>query len=189
MKSPLLASLKKNLVHPAKMTVAAVLALLVAKAVGLPEIYWAPIAALIVVQSAYNAMIVTSWLLLVGTAFGACAGALLATQIGPGLIALALGVFGIGLLSVILRLDQRVNHFAAIALLIVLLIGPANEAWVRALHRFGEFSTGIIVGLIISALWPEQQTSRAEATSKCTQSVKQTNEERKQDCHEQQKSS
>jgi uncharacterized membrane protein YccC len=169
MKTPQFASLKKSLVHPAKMTVAAALALLAAKVVGLPEIYWAPIAALIVVQSAYNAMIVTSWLLLVGTAFGAGAGALLATQIGPGVVALALGVFGIGLLSAILRLDQRVTHFAAIALLIVLLIGPANEAWVRALHRFGEFSAGIIVGLIISALWPEEQTSRVEAMSKSTQ--------------------
>jgi uncharacterized membrane protein YccC len=166
MKIPQLALLKKSLVHPAKMTIAAVLALLAAKVVGLPEIYWAPIAALIVVQSAYNAMIVISWLLLVGTAFGACAGALLATQIGPGVVALALGVFGIGLLSAILRLDQRVNHFAAIALLIVLLIGPANEAWARALHRFGEFSTGIVAGLLISALWPEQQTSHVESTTK-----------------------
>ena len=87
MKIPHLKSLEKSLVHPAKVTVAAALALLTAKVVGLPEIYWAPIAALIVVQSAYNAMIVTSWLLLVGTAFGACAGALLATQIGPGVVA------------------------------------------------------------------------------------------------------
>jgi uncharacterized membrane protein YccC len=181
MKTRRLASLKKSLVHPAKMTVAAALALLAAKVVGLPETYWAPIAALIVVQSAYNAMIVTSWLLLVGTAFGACVGALLATQIGPGVVALALGVFGIGLLSAILRLDQRVTHFAAIALLIVLLIGPANEAWVRALHRFGEFSTGIIVGLLISALWPEQQTSHIEST---TQSIQQKNES-----HDHQKSS
>ena len=169
MKTPQFASLKKSLVHPAKMTVAAALALLAAKVVGLPEIYWAPIAALIVVQSAYNAMIVTSWLLLVGTAFGAGAGALLATQIGPGVVALALGVFGIGLLSAVLRLDQRVNHFAAIALLIVLMIGPANEAWIRALHRFGEFSTGIIVGLIISALWPEQPAGQAESNIKSTQ--------------------
>jgi uncharacterized membrane protein YccC len=189
MKTPQLAVLKKSLVHPAKMTIAAALALLTAKVVGLPEIYWAPIAALIVVQSAYNAMIVTSWLLLVGTAFGAFSGALLATQIGPGVVALALGVFGIGLLSVILRLDQRVNHFAAIALLIVLLIGPANEAWIRALHRFGEFSTGIIVGLIISGLWPEQQAGQAEPNIKSTQPEKQTNEERKPDSHEQQKSS
>jgi len=189
MKALQFASLKKRLVHPAKMTIAAALALLAAKVVGLPEIYWAPIAALIVVQSAYNAMMVTSWLLLLGTALGACAGALLATQIGPGVVTLALGVFGIGLLSAILRLDQRVNHFAAIALLIVLLIGPANQAWVRALHRFEEFSTGIVVGLLISALWPEQRTSHARSAIQSAQPKEPTNTQRKQDSHEQQKSS
>jgi uncharacterized membrane protein YgaE (UPF0421/DUF939 family) len=130
MKAQQFASLKKSLVHPAKMAVAASLALLAAKVLGLPEIYWAPVAALIVIQSDFNALMITSWLLLLGTALGACAGALLATQIGPGVTALALGVFGIGLLSATLRLDRRANHFAAIALLIVLLAGPANAAWV-----------------------------------------------------------
>ena len=55
MKTPQFVSLTKSLVHPAKMTIAASLALLAAKVLGLPEIYWAPIAALIVVQSDYNA--------------------------------------------------------------------------------------------------------------------------------------
>jgi len=187
--TPQLMSLGKRLVHPAKMAAAAALALLAAKVVGLPEIFWAPIAALIVVQSAYNAMMATSWLLLLGTALGAAAGALLAKQIGPGMIALALGVFGVGLLSAILRLDQRVNHFAAIALLIVMLRGPANEAWDRALHRFEEFATGIVVGLLISALWREGKTSPAESAVKGTQPQKPTNPQRKQDSHEQQKSS
>jgi uncharacterized membrane protein YgaE (UPF0421/DUF939 family) len=188
MKAQQFASFKKSLVHPAKMTVAATLALLAAKVVGLPEIYWAPIAALIVVQSDYHAMMVTSWLLLVGTALGACAGALLASYVGPGVVVFALGVFGLGLLAAVLRLDRRANHFAAIALLLVLLIGPANEAWDRALDRFAEFSTGIIVGLLISALWPEQQTSHVESVIKSAQPKKSTNTHRKHDSPEQQKS-
>jgi uncharacterized membrane protein YccC len=174
-----LMSLGKDLVHPAKMAVAAALALLAARMVGLPEIYWAPIAALNVVQSKYNAMMATSWLLLLGTALGACAGALLATQIGPGVAALAFGVFAVGLLSAILRLDQRVSQFAAIALLIVMMIGPANQAWARALHRFGEFATGIVVGLLISSLWPEQQTSHGGSAGKGAQVQKAINSERK----------
>jgi uncharacterized membrane protein YgaE (UPF0421/DUF939 family) len=56
-KTQQLASLKKRLLHPAKMTVAATLALLAARVVCLPEIYWAPIAALIVLQSGYNATV------------------------------------------------------------------------------------------------------------------------------------
>jgi uncharacterized membrane protein YgaE (UPF0421/DUF939 family) len=156
MKIQQIAALKKNLVHPARMTIAAVLALLAARGLGLREAYWAPIAALTVVQSASNASMATSWLLLVGTALGVSAGALLATYIGPGLIVLALGVFGMGLLSATLRLDRRVNHFAAIALIIVLLAGTAGQAWDRALHRFIEFSVGIVMALLLSALWPEK---------------------------------
>jgi uncharacterized membrane protein YccC len=51
MKTPRLAWLKKSLVHPARMTVAAALALLAARGLGLLEVYWAPISALIVVRS------------------------------------------------------------------------------------------------------------------------------------------
>jgi uncharacterized membrane protein YgaE (UPF0421/DUF939 family) len=154
-------SLKQNLVHPARMAIAAVLAFLVARILGLLEAYWAPIAALIVVQAASNALVATSWLLLAGTALGVCAGALLATSIGPGIVVFALGVLGLGLLAATLRLDRRANHFAAVAFVIVLLAGPANQAWHRALYRFLEFSVGIVVALLVSALWPEPETSRA----------------------------
>jgi uncharacterized membrane protein YgaE (UPF0421/DUF939 family) len=160
MKIQLLASLKKNMVHPARMMIAAALALFAARGLGLPEVYWAPIAALNVVQSDSNAMLATSWLLLVGTALGVCVGALLATYIGPGVIVFALGLLGMGLLSAALRLDRRANHFASIALIIVVLSGPADHAWQRALHRFVEFSVGIVMALLLSALWPEQQTSQ-----------------------------
>src|SRR5580704_11043403 len=128
-------SLKQNLVHPARMAIAAVLAFLVARILGLLEAYWAPIAALIVVQAASNALVATSWLLLAGTALGVCAGALLATSIGPGIVVFALGVLSLGLLAATLRLDRRANHFAAVAFVIVLLAGPANQAWHRALYR------------------------------------------------------
>jgi len=139
------------------MTIAAVLAWLAAQGLGLREAYWAPIAALIVVLSDSSAMLATSWLLLAGTALGVCVGALLAKVIGPGVIVFALGVFGVGLCSALLRLDRRANHFAAIALVIVLLVGPASLAWQRALHRFIEFAVGIVVALLINLLKSEQQ--------------------------------
>jgi len=160
MKPPRLASLKQTLVHPARMTVAAAMALLVARVLGLPEVYWAPISALIVVQSDSNASVATSWFLLAVTALGAGAGALLATYIGPGLVVFALSVLGMGLLSATLRFDRRANHFAVIALIIVLLAGPADHAWYRAIHRFIEFSAGIVVALLLSALWPEKRPNQ-----------------------------
>jgi uncharacterized membrane protein YccC len=151
--------LKKSLAHPARMTIAAAGAFLAAQGLELREVYWAPIAALIVVQSDSSAMLVTSWLLLAGTALGVCVGALLAKVNGPGVIVFALGVFGVGLLSALLRLDRRANHFAAIALIIVMLAGPASLAWHRALYRFIEFAVGIVVALLINLLNSEQQTS------------------------------
>ena len=151
--------LKKSLAHPARMTIAAALAWLAAQGLGLREAYWAPIAALIVVQSDSSAMLGTSWLLLVGTALGVCAGALLAQDFGPGVIVFAVGVFGLGLFSALLRLDRRANHFAVVAFVIVLLAGPAGQAWQRARHRFIEFSVGIVAALLISLLKFEQQAS------------------------------
>jgi hypothetical protein len=41
-----------------------------------------------------------------------------------------------------------------------LLAGPANQAWHRALYRFIEFSVGIVMALLLGALWSEPSTSR-----------------------------
>jgi len=157
-KTEQLAFLKKKLVHPARMTIAAVLALLVARALGLPEVQWAPISALVVVQSDFGSSLTMSWHRLAGTALGAFAGALLAAHFGPSAFVFGLGVFGIGLLSSALGLGQPANRFGAIAFSIIVLIARAESAWVIALHRFLEVSVGIVAGLLLSALWPEQQT-------------------------------
>ena len=156
--------LKKRLVYPAKTTIVAVLALLCAQVVGLPEVYWAPISALIVVQSDFGSSLAMSWHRLAGTALGALVGGLLAANFGRGVIVFGLGVFGIGLLSAVLRLERPANRFAAITFAIVLLIARAKPAWVVALHRFLEVSVGIVVGLLLSALWPEKETSHAAKT-------------------------
>jgi uncharacterized membrane protein YgaE (UPF0421/DUF939 family) len=161
MKTKRLASLKKALGHPARMALAASLAFLAAKWLGLLEAYWAPIAALIVVQSDSSALLGTSWLLLVGTALGASAGALLAIYVGQKVVIFALGVLGMGMLSSALRLDRRVNHFASVALIIVMLGGPPDNAWHRGLHRFIEFSVGIVMALLLGALWPEPPAGQA----------------------------
>jgi uncharacterized membrane protein YgaE (UPF0421/DUF939 family) len=163
MKTPLSASLKKRLVYPARMTIAAVLALLAARGLGLREVHWAAISALIVVQSDFGSSLLLSWHRLAGTALGAFVGALLAETLGRDVIVFGLGVFGVGLLSAALRLERPANRFAAIAFTIVLLIARAEPAWVVALHRFIEVSAGIVAGLLLSALWPEQQTGMVKS--------------------------
>jgi uncharacterized membrane protein YgaE (UPF0421/DUF939 family) len=159
MKTQLSASLKKSLVYPLRTTIAAVLALLAARMLGMPEVHWAVISALVVVQSDFGSSLLISWHRLAGTALGAGVGALLAAYFGSSVIVFGLGVFGVGLLSAALRLERSANRFAGIALAIVLLATPANPAWIIALHRFIGVSVGILAGLFLSALWPEQQTT------------------------------
>jgi hypothetical protein len=62
-------------------------------------------------------------------------------------------------LSAALGLDRPANRFAAITLSIVLLIARPESAWIVALHRFIEVSAGIVAGLLLSALWPEEPTT------------------------------
>jgi len=158
MKTQQSASLTKRLVYPARVTIAAVLALLAARCLGLREVHWAAISALIVVQSDFGSSLRLSWHRLTGTALGAFAGAILAETLGQNVMVFGLGVFGVGLLSIALRLERPAGRFAAIAFTIVLLIARADPAWIVALHRFIEVSAGIVAGVLLSALWPEQQT-------------------------------
>jgi uncharacterized membrane protein YgaE (UPF0421/DUF939 family) len=154
MKAPQLESLKSKLVYPARTAIAAVLALLAARWVGLPEFYWAPITALVVVQPDFHTALTTAWQQFAGTALGAVAGALLVAHFEPGATVFGLGVLGVGLLSATLKLDHAANRIAAIALAIVFLIARTQPAAVVALHRFFEVSTGIVAGLLLSAVWP-----------------------------------
>jgi len=42
-----------------------------------------------------------------------------------------------------------------------MLIASTQRPWIIALHRFVEISVGIAVGLILTAVWPEQQQAAA----------------------------
>ncbi len=148
----------KSLVYPVRMMIAAILALIAAKVLGLPEAYWAPIITLIVLQTNFTASLTVSGQQLAGTALGSILGALLAMHFGPSAIAFALGVLGVGLLSVALKLGRQASRIGATALCIVLLIVRTEPPWIVALHRFLEVSVGIVVALIVSAAWPETES-------------------------------
>lgn len=143
------------LVYPAKTTLAAVLALLMARLLGLPEAYWAAISALIVVQADFQKSLATSWQRLAGTALGATIGAIIASNLNRDLAVYGFGVLAVGASSSILRLERPGNRFAAVAFTIVVLIARPEPPWRIAFHRFLEVSAGIIAGLALSALWPE----------------------------------
>lgn len=155
MKASKLSSLHFQYSYPIRTTLAAVVGLLAAHLLTLPESYWAAITALIVVQPDFRATLKISSQRLIGTAIGAGVGALFASLLGRGIPLYALGLLAVGFVASVFRLGQPANRFAAIAFSIVFLVVKTEPAWQIALHRFIEVSIGILSGLALSALWPE----------------------------------
>jgi uncharacterized membrane protein YgaE (UPF0421/DUF939 family) len=86
----------------------------------------------------------------------ASVGAVEANYFGPNLAAFMLAVFFIGRLSVGFRLEKTAYRYASVTLTIIVLIPRTNPAWILGLHRFIEVSVGIIVALLVVAIWPER---------------------------------
>jgi len=141
--------------HVARTTVAATLSLLAARAVGLPEAYWAAITTMIVMQSTLGAAWTISLQRLAGTVLGAATGALLATYFGTSAIAFGAGILALGLICAILHLDRTAYRFSGITLAVIMLVASNNPVR-AAMHRFFEVSLGIVGGLLITAVWPER---------------------------------
>jgi len=146
---------QKEFVNAVRMAIAAVASLLIAHLFKLPEAYWATIAAMIVMQSTLGAAWTISKERLAGTALGAATGALLATYAGSNVAVFGAGVFALGVICAILRIDRGAYRYAGITLVIVMMIAHTQPAWIIAIHRFCEISVGIAVGLALTAVWPE----------------------------------
>jgi uncharacterized membrane protein YgaE (UPF0421/DUF939 family) len=138
----------------ARTAIAALISLIVARFAGLPEAYWAPIVALIIVQSTLGAALKISGQRLVATAIGAALGAFIATQFGPNIYLFAIGVLLTGLICKTLWLDTA-YRYSAITLTIVMMIPRPLPPWIIALHRFAEVAIGIGAGLIATSVWPD----------------------------------
>jgi uncharacterized membrane protein YgaE (UPF0421/DUF939 family) len=132
--------------------VAAVAAMLLARLLKLPEYYWAPISAIVVVQSTIPPRTL-GWQRFVGTALGAVLGAAVATFFRPTAVVYAVGIVLCGLLAWSLRVGGA-YRFAAITLSIILLIPRARAPWITGWHRFLEVSLGIAVALVVTTVWP-----------------------------------
>ena len=150
--------------HAIRTAVAATMSVIIARLVQMPEAYWAAIATLVVMQSTLGATLTLSIERIVATAVGASVGALEANYFGANLVAFALAIFLVGLLSIAFRLEKTAYRYASITLTIIVLIPRSAAPWTIALHRFLEVSVGIIVALAVVALWPEHQRPSADST-------------------------
>jgi uncharacterized membrane protein YgaE (UPF0421/DUF939 family) len=142
------------LLDAARTTLAAVVSLLLARILKLPEFYWAPISAIVIIQSTIDPRTL-AWQRFAGTALGAALGALIATFFPTNALVYAVAIFLAGVLCALLRFGGA-YRFAAITLSIILLIAHQRPAWIVSWHRFVEVSVGIAVALVVTKLWPSR---------------------------------
>lgn len=145
---------RDSVVDSVRTTVAAVIALLLARLLKLPESYWAPISAIVIIQSTIPPRTL-GWQRFVGTALGAVLGVVLATYFSPSVLVYGLGILLCGILAFVLRVDGA-YRFAGITLSIVLLIPHTSPSWIVGWHRFLQVSLGIAVALVVTTLWPRR---------------------------------
>jgi uncharacterized membrane protein YccC len=136
-------------------TVAAIASLLAARACGLPEVYWAVITTVVVMQSTLGAAWDVSLQRLIGTLLGGIAGAALGTLFASGPMPFIAGMLAMGLFCAVLRLQMSAYRFTGVTLAIILLPEHAAAMWIVALHRFLEVTFGIVVAMAVMAIWPE----------------------------------
>jgi len=141
-----------TLVSALRTTTAAAAALLLARLLKLPEFYWAPISAIVVIESTIDPRTI-AWQRFAGTALGAALGAVVGTFFSSGVMVYAAAILVCGVACTILRL-RGAYRFAAITVSTILLIAHNRPAWSVAVHRCLEVSLGIAVGLVLALLWP-----------------------------------
>ena len=143
--------------HAVRTAIAATLSVLLARLVGMPEAYWAVIATVVVMQSPLSSTVPLAIQRIVAAALGASLGAIESAYFGANLIAFALTIFVLGLISLAFRLERVGYSYASITLAIIVLIPRAEVPWIAAAHRFAEVSLGILVALAVVAVWREEQ--------------------------------
>jgi uncharacterized membrane protein YccC len=151
---------RRSFEHAARTALGTAASLLIARLAKLPEPYWAAVTTIVVLQSTLGAAISVSTLRFIGTALGALTGGLLAFYFDQNIWVATGAIFLLGLLTAALHLDRAAFRFAGITLVIILLVAHTESAWIVALHRFIEVSIGIVMGLVIAAVWPDREPKK-----------------------------
>ena len=141
-----------SIVHVVLSALAAVVSYVIARLFRLPEAYWAPMSALIVMQLTLRAAFPIAVQYVVGTALGAAVGAIADIYFHTSVGALGAAILFVGLLCVALRIERSTFRYANITLVIVMLVPRTTSGRLVALRRFFEVSIGIAVGLVLFAL-------------------------------------
>lgn len=160
---------KENLPFPShafRTALAATISILFGRLVGLPEAYWAAIAAVVVMQSPLGDTVPLAIERIVASALGASLGAIESTYFGENLFVFALVMLLLGLISFVVRLEKVGYSYACITLTIIVLIPRGEMPWIAAAHRFAEVSLGILVALAVVAVWRGERRLFDNTTAK-----------------------
>ena len=125
-----------SVAHAIRTVIAATLSVLLARLVGMPEAYWAVIATVVVMQSPLSSTLPLAVQRIVASALGASLGAIESACFGANLVAFALTIFVLGLISLLFRLERVGYSYAGITLAIIVLIPRPEVPWIAAVHRF-----------------------------------------------------
>ncbi|MGE4318323.1 MAG: aromatic acid exporter family protein [Deferribacterales bacterium] len=130
---------------------AVMLSLYCAKFLGLAEFYWAPISAIIVMQSTLG----QSWDVSKQRIYGTIIGALFAGVFDfvfhdVTTLNFTLGIFILGLICHALRLTMSAYRLGGVTFTIILLMHHNEVAWRIGFDRFVEVAVGICSALLVS---------------------------------------
>jgi len=142
-----------SIAHVLLCALAATVSYVIARLFRLPEAYWAPMSALIVMQLTLRAAFPIAVQYVVGTAIGAAVGAVSDIYFHTSVRALGAAIVLVGLLCVALHIERSAFRYANITLVIVMLVPRSTSGGLVAFRRFWEVSIGIAVGLILFAVW------------------------------------
>ena len=142
-------------IEPALKTgIAALLSMLVYRALHLEHGYWAVISAIIVMQANLGGSIRAGIDRLVGTAIGALLGTLAFRYIGQTPISVGISIALTIFVCSWIGLKQA-YRLAAVTASIVLLMGETNP-WQAGWNRFLDVVLGVVIALLVSAVWPSR---------------------------------
>jgi uncharacterized membrane protein YgaE (UPF0421/DUF939 family) len=131
--------------------VAAVASIYLTQLLRLPQGYWAAISAIVVMQSEVGATLAASRDRLIGTAIGACMGAVFVAYVGDTVPWFGVAVVLTMLICQSLGLDQS-YRLACVTVAIVMLVPQTQSPWILAVHRFTEVALGIVIALGVTAI-------------------------------------
>ncbi len=139
--------------HALKTAIAAGISLALARILHLRQGYWACVSAIVVMQSETEATVAASWDRVVGTAFGALIGWMMAEVWQDHLLAYVIAILMCMVITHAMGL-KNAGRLAGVTTTIILLIPTQIAYWRAALDRFIEVTFGILVALAVShALW------------------------------------